>query len=347
VLHLVCNGLLDGRVNELKTRLLALVLVLLAEEISLSNQSMIRETSAPQQGSPSATFKSGVDLVALSVVVRDTHNRFVPGLKATDFVIYEDGVQQDISFFAASEVPLDLAVVIDTSASMADKIATLQEAAVGFASTVRSTDRICVVEIKGAVRTRYTKGPDVASAVAAIRATQPSGTTALFNGLYVVLKGLANERRAFGEVRRQAIVVFSDGEDTTSLVNFDDLMDVARRAGVAIFTITLRTPSSPSPLARDIGTPRRPQVEFAMRSLARETGGRAFFPTAVEELAGIYGNIAAELAHQYSIGYTSKNPSRGGEYRRVTVRLAQRSELQAHARTGYIAARAESVPSIR
>jgi Ca-activated chloride channel family protein len=218
----------------------------------------------------------------------------------------------------------------------------IEDTAARVGARVRPTDRICVVEIKGAVRTLYTKGPDVASAVAAIRTTKASGTTALFNGLYIVLKGLAKERRAFGEVRRQAIVVFSDGEDTTSLVDFDDLMDVARQAGVAIFTITLRAPTGPNPLPRDVGTPRRPQVEFAMRSLARETGGRAFFPTIVDELAGIYGNIAAELAHQYSIGYTSKNSGRDSRYRRITVRLTQRPELQAHARTGYVSTGTDS-----
>ena len=301
-----------------------------------------------QRGDPTqAVFKSGVDLVAMSVVVTDAQNRFVPGLSASDFAVHEDGIEQDVSFFAASDVPLDLAVVIDTSASMTDKITRLQHAATGLAATMRVTDRICVVEIKGAVRTLYKKGSDVRAAIDAIRATQPSGATSLFNGLYIMLKELAREGRT-GGVRRQAIVVFSDGEDTTSVVTFDDLLDAARRAGVALYTITLKPPkpAHDAPQARDVGSVHRPQIDYAMRALAQETGGRAFFPTTIDELAGIYDGIAAELAHQYVIGYVSNSPPRNGAYRRVMVRVTQPA-LRAHARSGYVAGRAESAPAVR
>jgi Ca-activated chloride channel family protein len=163
-----------------------------------------------------------------------------------------------------------------------------------------------------------------------------------------MFKELARERRALGDVRRQAIVVFSDGDDTSSIVSFDDLRDVARQAGVAIYTITLKDPAPPHlPQSRDVGTSHRPQIEFAMRALAKETGGRAFFPSTIDALAGIYDGIAAELAHQYIIGYTSKNPQRDGAYRHVQVRVTERSELQARARAGYVSGRADSAPSIR
>ena len=94
------------------------------------------------------TFRSGVDLVSLNVIVTDNHDKFVRGLTQTDFSVFEDGIPQDVSFFAAADVPLDLAILLDASSSMSDKMATVQEAAVGFASHLRQGDRVTVVGIR-------------------------------------------------------------------------------------------------------------------------------------------------------------------------------------------------------
>src|SRR5690242_12310693 len=93
-------------------------------------------------------FRGSIDLVALNVVVTDNDQKLVTGLTASDFAVFEDGVQQDVSFFATSQVPLDLALLLDTSASMSDKMKTMQEAAVGFAGSLRTGDRLTIVDIK-------------------------------------------------------------------------------------------------------------------------------------------------------------------------------------------------------
>lgn len=283
-------------------------------------------------------FRTGVDLVALSVVVTDPQQRFVTGLNATDFAVYEDGVQQDVSFFAATRVPLDLAVLVDTSASMQDKMETMQQAAAGFLATLRGGDRAAVFDIKDNVRMAYALGEDIAEANAAVKATTARGGTALFNGLYLALKEMAKQRKANGEIRRQAIAVFSDGEDTASLVGYEDVMELAKTSGITIYTITLKSPFA---VRQASMTGRRyfSQSEFAMRALAQETGARAFFPTAIGELAGVYDSIAAELANQYAIGYSPKNGRRDGAFRRVIVRVADRPGMRTRTRTGYVAAR--------
>jgi Ca-activated chloride channel family protein len=279
-------------------------------------------------------FRSGVDLVALNVVATDGEGRFVSGLTAADFTILEDGAPQDIGFFAATPLPIDLAILIDTSSSMADNISTVQAAAVGFVSAVRPGDRVTVVDIKDNVRVVHPLNEDAAGARAAIQATIPQGNTSLYNGLYMTLRELMNQREFGEDVRRQAIVVLSDGDDTTSLVAYDDVSELAKRSGVAIYTITLQSPYERNVFARR--TAGNSEAEFAMKELAQMTGARAFFPMEITELAGVYGTIADELAHQYSLGYSPDGPRRESAFRRIDVRI-ERPGIRARTRTGYLA----------
>jgi Ca-activated chloride channel homolog len=301
---------------------------------------------APETTSPSTVFRSSVDLVALNVVVTDGQQKFVTGLRPENFAVFEDGIQQDVSYFAATAVPLDLALLLDTSASMTDKIATVQQAASGFASTLRPEDRAMVVDIKDATRILQPLTSQLPAVLTAIRTTTPRGGTGLYNGLYLTLKELVKERRGNEDVRRQAIVVFSDGDDTASLVSFDDVMDVAKQAGIAIYTITLRSRFA---VLQAGSNSRRyfSQSEYSMKALAQETGARAFFPLEITELAGVYGSIGEELASQYALGYTPKNARRDGAFRRVVVRIADRPGVQVRTRTGYTAPRPEHRASLK
>jgi len=288
-------------------------------------------------------FRAGVDLVALNVVVTEGGSKFVTGLQPENFAIYEDGVQQDVSFFAATSVPLDLAILLDTSSSMSDKLQEVQVAANGFVSTLREGDRSMIVDIKDATKVLQPLSGDVAAAKAAISSTTAKGGTALFNGIYLTLKELTKQRRQTDDVRRQAIVVLSDGEDTASLVAFDDVMAQAKEAGIAIYTITLRSPFLVQ-MAAASGKRYFSEAEYGMRALAQETGARSFFPSAISELAGVYDSIAQELASQYALGYTPKNPRRDGSFRRLIVRIADHPGAAPRTRTGYVAPRADRKP---
>jgi Ca-activated chloride channel family protein len=297
-----------------------------------------KQTSPATTPAPAATFRSGVDLVALNVVVTDSAQKYVTGLAPTDFAVYEDGVRQDVSFFGASGVPLDLAILLDTSASMTGKMGIVQQAASGFLATLRPGDRAMIVDIKDATKVLFPLGDDFGGARAAIMTTVPQGGTALYNGAYLTLKELVKQRRANTEVRRQAIVVLTDGDDTASLISYDDLMDLAKQSGIAIYTITLRSKFLVTQ-ATQRGHSYFSQSEYGMKALAQETGARSFFPTDVSELHGIYSAIAEELATQYALGYSSKNPKVDGAYRRVIVRVTDRPGAQTRTRAGYLAAR--------
>ncbi len=305
------------------------VLAYLAWGFAVGGQSLRASDASP-------VFRAAIDLVALNVVVTDGQQKLVHGLVSNNFTVLEDGVPQDVSFFAAAEVPLDLSILLDASASMTDKMRTAQEAAVGFAMRLHSSDRIAVVTIRDTVKTVHALDADLDGAVSAIRQTTPGGGTALYNALYMSMREMSTQRRGNGEVRRQAIAVLTDGDDTSSLVNFDDVMDVAKRSGIAIYTITLKSGASKS---IDPGA-KRPMSDsdFAMKALALETGARSFFPADISELAGVYTTIAQELSNQYSIGYASKNGRQDGAYRRVRVQVDQ-AGARTRTRSGYVAAR--------
>ena len=285
-------------------------------------------------------FRSGVELVALNVVVTDGGSKFVTGLQPGNFAVYEDGVQQDVTFFAATSVPLDLAILLDTSSSMSDKLKAVQQAATGFVSTLRDGDRTMIVDIKDGTKILQPLSGDIAAAKTAIAGTMAKGGTALFNGVYLTLKELTKQQRLNDDVRRQAIVVLSDGEDTASLVSFDDVLAQAKEAGIAIYTITLRSPYLVQ-MAAASGRRYFSEADYGMKALALETGARAFFPTAIAELSGVYGSIAQELASQYALGYLPKNPRRDGTFRRLTVRIEDHPGAAPRLRSGYVAPRTD------
>jgi Ca-activated chloride channel family protein len=271
-------------------------------------------------------IRSGIDLVSLNVTVMDG-TKYVTDLEEDAFEVFEDGVKQDLSFFSRVQQPIALAVLLDTSNSMEERLPTAQEAAVGFANRLRPVDAMEVVAFNSQVDIVQPMTNEVAALERAIRSTTVNGSTSLYNAIYVSLKGLKKARaQSAEEIRRQAIVVLSDGDDTSSMMPYEEVLDLAKRSETAIYAIGLRQ--------NDMGRPRFKEAEFVLRQLSQETGGRAFFINSVTELPKIYQHISEELASQYSLAYTSKNRVRNGAWRRIDVRVS-RPGLTARTRRGY------------
>lgn len=303
-------------------------------------------TAPTSVGARGQVFRSGVDLITLTVSVVDRAQRYVADLEKDDFAVYEDGIPQAVAFFAADRVPLDLAIVLDASASMRPRSRAVHDAAVGLARTLRPGDRGTIIAFADTVRVRQGLTGDLTLLEPAIRqAGGGGGGTALYMAVYVILDDLTRQRAKNGEVRRQALVVLSDGLDTRSLVAPDDVLDVGRRGGIGIYTISLgkeyaaQDPSS---------TPTRnfSVFDFTMRSLAHESGGRWFAPITSRQLAATYRDVAEELANQYSLGYVSTTPRRDDSFRRVVVRVPTRPDAHSRTRAGYFA-RDASAPGSR
>ena len=308
---------------------LAIPAGLLAIGLVTTGSMVVTAQNEPQPRTQPPTFRAGVDVVSMNVTVSDRDGRFVTDLSPEEFLIYEDGVQQDITFFSRGQLPIALAMLMDTSQSMDERMTTAQEAAIGFAQRLRPEDIAEIIDFDSRVNILQAFTNDVDALEAAIRQTSAGGSTSLYNALYISLRELKQAPLRVEDLRREAIVVMSDGADTSSLVSFEEVLDLAKRSETGIYSIGLK--------ASDEGRGGFREADFVLRQVAQETGGRSFFPDTVEDLPEIYEQISDELASQYSLGYISGNPMRNGRWRRTVIRVT-RDDLYTRTRQGYYAA---------
>jgi Ca-activated chloride channel family protein len=285
--------------------------------------------AADAQQPPQPSFRTGVELVSLNVTVTEGATRYVTDLEAKDFNVFEDGVKQEVTYFTRANLPIALSLLLDTSASMESRLETAQEAAVGFARTLREQDLAEIIDFDSRTTVLQPFTNNAGQLEQAIRKTSAGGSTSMYNAIYIALKNLKKVVATSAEdVRRQAVVVMSDGEDTSSLLPFEEVLDLAKRSETAIYSIGLRSGEG-SGASRGFR-----EAEFVLRQLSQETGGRTFFPNAVAELPAIYKQISEELSSQYTIGYSSRNAKRDGAWRRVVVRI-ERPGVAARTKQGY------------
>lgn len=287
------------------------------------------------------TFRSVTQLVSLNVSVVGHNAKPVSGLAADQFQVFEDGVPQQLEFFSPGELPLDVVILIDTSASMTGSMDLVQQAAVRFARSLRSTDRAAVMGISNGLRVLQSFTNELFAIEHAIKATRPGGKTPLYASIYTSLNELAKARRTDTKPRRQAIVVLSDGQDTASTFTFDELLTEVRRSAVPIYAIAPRPTNMPKTMREHFYGESTTLADFELKKLAAETGGRSFFPLSLVELSGVYDAIASELANQYSLAYQSTNQQRNGTFRRIALKILTPG-LTWRTRAGYIADRASA-----
>jgi Ca-activated chloride channel family protein len=276
-------------------------------------------------------FRSSTDTVLLSVSVTDEANHPITGLTQKDFQIFEDGSRQEISVFASDPQPIALSLLLDSSASMESKLGVVQEAASNFAHRLGPRDVGQVIDFNTRTQIRQPFTSDVAALEHAIHQIRAGGSTSLYDAIYIALTELGRIRSdtPASTIRRQAIILLSDGQDTNSLNKFDDVADLAKRSNVTIYAIGLEDKASDARRSFN-------EADFALRTLAQITGGRAFFVKDIGQLSGTYGEIAQELANQYVIGYVSNNTVQDGSWRQVSVRV-DRAGATARTKTGYFA----------
>jgi len=311
----------------------AIVIITVAAAVQIAAGAQTApQTPAQPPSQPQVPFRAGVDLVSLNVTVTDGTTRYVTDLTEAEFTVFEDGVKQEVTFFNRTNLPIALALLLDTSASMETKLQTAQEAAIGFAKRLRAQDLAEVIDFDSRVIVLQNFSNSASELEQAIHKTSAGGSTSMYNAVYIALKDLKKVvAKNADEIRRQAIVVLSDGEDTSSPLPFEEVLDLAKRSETAIYAIGLRTPDGPGSTTKGFK-----EAEFVLRQFAQETGGRAFFPNQVADLAAIYGQISDELSSQYTVGYTSRNTRRDGSWRRVVVRTT-RPNLTARTKLGYFA----------
>ena len=271
------------------------------------------------------TFGSDVEMVRLDVTVVDRGGRFITDLKEADFELYEDGQRQGVTSFVRAELPVSLVLLLDASISVADRMPQAQAASTRFVQGLRPKDEVRVTEFNDRVAVLQDSTLDRAALEAAINRISAAGSTALYNALYVTLRDLP-AAEAGPELRRRVIVLVSDGEDTSSLVWEEQVLELVRKREATIHVVALSRESDASNRSARL-----------LRLLAAESGGEVHYPASIRELDSVYGRINEELRSQYTIGYVSANAVSDARWRNIELRVRGRKDLQVRHRTGYYA----------
>jgi Ca-activated chloride channel family protein len=262
------------------------------------------------------------------VTVTDAGGKRVGSLTQADFAVLEDGRPQDLVFFSPGEAALSVALLIDTSSSMEEYMPVVQKAAIGFIAQLRPGDLAQVIDFDSRVQVAQPLTSDRKLLIDAVQRMRAGGSTALYNAIYIALREFEKARASNpDEIRRQVIIVLSDGEDTSSLVTFEEVLEQTKRSPTAIYAVSLGSGGAQSALTQETG-------EFILRQLAQASGGRLYVAQRAEHVTNVYAEIAEDVTNQYSLGYISNNPRKDGGWRTINVRV-QRPNLVARTRSGY------------
>jgi Ca-activated chloride channel family protein len=306
------------------------VLLAAIPHIGLSDQDGSQKRS-PESQLPerisNQTYRVSVDLVNVLCSVFDKNtNSFITNLARDDFSIYEDGQKQEIKNFAReTNLPLTIAMLIDTSDSVAPKLKFEQEAAISFfQSILREKDRAMLVEFDSGVTLLQDFTSDPNKLARQIRKLRAAGGTALYDAIY-----MACDEKLIRETGRKAIVILSDGDDESSNASYQQALEMAIRAESTVFAISVSKGGF-------FGVEGSKEGDTVLKDMARETGGKPFFPFKLDELDDAFRQINQELRSQYNIGYYSTNTRRDGSYRKIEIRVSEKG-LKLNHRKGYYA----------
>ncbi len=273
-----------------------------------------------------APLKVQTDLVTLTLTVHDKWGRYVSNLTKKHFSVFEDGVEQEISFFSDADAPASIGIVYDISGSMGSgKILRSRTALERFMLTSHPSDEYSLITFNDKVRLLADRTRDHNVVLDKLSFVKPGGSTAFYDGVY-----LGVDRVMRGSHAKRAVLVISDGQDNNSRYSFGEMRRFLKEADVIIYAIGISDGGG---------------LDYAgegfLKQLSEATGGRAFFPGLKDgSFDEICERIALELRHQYSIGYVPKDFRQDGKWRRLKVKVAPprgMPRLSVRARKGYYA----------
>ncbi len=304
--------------------------------------------------------KVETNLITIPVSVFDRNGLYIPNLRQLDFKVFEDGKEQEIAYFGTSEKPFTVILLIDTSPSTAYKIEEIQSAAIAFTNQLKPQDNVMVVEFDANIHVLTEATSDRQKIHKAIRRADFGDGTSLYDAVNFSL------RKRLSKIEgRKAIVLFTDGVDTTSYKNdYDSTLLEAEESDALIFPIYYNTylenrgigsggvMSSPYPFpgGGNLGSRGTSSSEYALgrkylEDLAADTGGRVFRPEATPGgLTAAFEGIAEELRRQYNVGYYPKEEGQAGQRKQIKVRV-NRPNLVVRSRDSYIAGGNNSKPA--
>jgi Ca-activated chloride channel family protein len=279
----------------------------------------------------SGPIRAEVTRVNMLFTVTDKKGRFITDLTRGDFTVFENKKPQTIlEFTSETDLPLRLAILIDTSNSIRDRFRFQQEASTNFVNSVmRAQDKAVVVSFDTSAELAADITSDTRALENAIRSLRPGGGTALYDAIYFACKEKLMKDQPMYKFRR-AMVVLSDGDDNESRYSREQALEMAQRSDTVIYTISTNI----SHIETD--------GDKVMRYFADQTGGVSFFPFQAKDLNQSFENIANELRHQYNLFYRPEPLKNDGLYHRVQIKVKKRGDVFVRARKGYYARRGEN-----
>src|SRR5690242_13275214 len=267
-----------------------------------------KETPDSGKNKNPAEFVSEVTRVNMLFTVTDKRGRFITDLNRNDFEVFENKKPQEIAEFTSeSDLPLRLAILVDTSNSIRERFHFQQEAAVNFINGVmRDQDKAMVVSFDSAAELVSDLTSDTGKLEKSIRDLRPGGGTALFDAIFFACRDKLMQDQPLYKFRR-AMVILSDGEDNNSRSSRDQALEMAQKADVSIYTISTNISRQET------------EGDKIMRYFAQQTGGVAFFPFQASDLNQSFENIANELRHQYNLFYRPEPLKNDGRFHNVQI----------------------------
>jgi Ca-activated chloride channel family protein len=302
----------------------------LAHPPDASSSSTSTPANVAGQDDPAATFKVNVKLVNVFTTITDSGGSPVSSLKQEDFQVFEDGIPQKIAVFhRESELPLSIVIAVDTSLSTKSDQKLELESARRFAHAIlRPIDGISLFEFSEIVDQLTPFTADMRAIDKGISRVRTGAATALYDTLYLGSDALMKRRG------RKVMVVITDGGDTVSKISYQEAVREAQEAEVIVYSIIIVPIESNA--GRDIGG------EHALIQLSRDTGGKYFYASGLEQLDAAFRKISEELRTQYLIAYYPTQHLSSSEFRKIDIQITPATpdypnpaELQVRHRTGY------------
>jgi Ca-activated chloride channel family protein len=269
-------------------------------------------------------FKKEVDEVTLHATVVDDRNRLVTNLAKNDFTVFEDGKPQRITSFRREDIPVAIGIVIDNSGSMRDKRPAVNAAAINLVQSSNSQDQVFIVNFNE----EYFLDQDYTGSVPklkdALERIESRGGTALYDAVVAS----SGHLKKSGALEKKVLLVVTDGEDNASRESLEQAVHILEEQnGPTVYTIGL------------LGDEHSKRARRALREMAEDTGGVAFFPKDLSEVDAITSQIAHDIRNQYTIQYKPTTPQSAGGYRTVKVEAQAKGykKLQVRTRSGYYA----------
>ena len=300
-------------------------------------------TPTPQQQGRSVddgdTIRIDTDLVTLTATVKDARGRYITNLKQSDFTVYEDGAKQELAYFNTGDrVPVSLGILFDTSGSMIDKIEGVEDAVEHFVKSVSSGDEIFLVRFSEEAELVQDFTDDRRRILRAVEGLEPQGSTALYDA---ILLGL--QRISEGHHPKRALLLVTDGNDTSSSVRLETALALARKSEVIIYALGIGHGERGSFGHDASGSSVKDEVDMkVLQDFANVTGGSAYYLENAHEggrdrIDEAAAEVAAELKQQYTLGYRPTNKRKDGAFRQIKVELPDKT-LRVRTKHGYYAA---------